>query len=397
MQKVTFLVDMNAFFIACEMTRNPSLVDLPAAVAGSPKKRTGIILAANYKARAYGVKTAMVIHQALKLCPKMLFVCPDHAFYKEMSEKVMRLLTHYSPIVDQNSIDEAWLDMTGSQGLFGPPTVAAQTIMDTIKKDLGLWSSIGIAENKFLSKMAADMKKPLGITELWQGDIEKRLWPLKVEKMHGVGSKTAEKLNQLGIYTIGDLANSNQNDLTTVLGKSGKIIFNHANGIDPSPLNPRRADDMKSIGREKTLAENISDINAAKIVLMEFADDIGRTARSHHKKGSVVQIILKYPNFKVITRQTTISPTFTTKDIYQAACLLLEKNWSKNRPVRLIGVSLSAFDQDYAGKQVSFFDDLNANGSKDNKNERLDQAIDQIRDKHGREIISLASLVKKDL
>ena len=196
MQKVIFLVDMNAFFIACEMTRNASLVDVPAAVAGSPERRTGIILAANYQARAKGVKTAMVIHEALKKKKKMLFVPPDHAFYKEKSEEVMELLSHYSPIVDQNSIDEAWLDMTGSQGLFGPPRVAAQTIMDAIKHDLGLWSSVGISNNKFLSKMAADMKKPLGITELWKTDLAEKLWPLRVGKMHGVGAKTAEKLNQ---------------------------------------------------------------------------------------------------------------------------------------------------------------------------------------------------------
>ncbi len=393
MQKVIFLVDMNAFFIACEMTRNPALVDVPAAVAGSPERRTGIILAANYQARAKGVKTAMVIGQALKLCPKMLFVPPDHAFYKEKSEAVMDLLSHYSPIVDQNSIDEAWLDMTGSQGLFGPPRVAAQTIMATIKKDLGLWSSIGISDNKFLAKMAADMKKPLGITELWKNDLEKKLWPLAVSKMHGVGSKTAEKLNQLGIYTIGDLAAAKQNDLITILGKSGSVIFNRAKGIDPSPLVGRRPDDMKSIGREKTLAKNISDIDSAKVFLMEFADDIGRTARRHGKKGSVVQISLKYPDFKVITRQSSLLPTSTTKDIYQAACLLLEKNWNDKRPVRLIGISLTGFDENDTVKQVSFFDDLKV---KDDKNERLDQAMDQIRDKHGKEVITLASLVKKD-
>lgn len=395
MQKVIFLVDMNAFFIACEMTRNPSLVDLPAAVAGSPEKRTGIILAANYKARADGVKTAMVIHEALKLCPKMRFVPPDHAFYKEKSEAVMTLLSRYSPLVDQNSIDEAWLDMTGSQGLFGKPQSAAKIIMEAIKTELGLWSSIGIAENKFLSKMASDMKKPLGITELWKDDLAKKLWPLKVGKMHGVGRKTAEKLNQLGIYTIGQLAKTDQTRLIKTLGKSGHTIYQHANGIDSTPLIPRRADDMKSIGREKTLSKNISDINSAKIILMEFADDIGRTARAHHKKGSTIQIILKYPDFKVITRQTTIEATFTTKEIYQAACFLLEKNWQKNRPVRLIGISLSGFDDEKSHQQISFFDDLAIPG-KDDKNERLDQAMDKIRHKHGSDIITLASLVKKD-
>ena len=164
MHKVIFLVDMNAFFISCEMTRNPSLAGKPSAVAGDPKKRTGIILAANYEARAYGVRTAMVVHEALKLCPGMMLVPPDHHFYGQKSEHVMDLLANYTPIVEQNSIDEAWLDMTGTEKLFGNPLDTAKRIMDEIKNKLGLWCSIGIAENKFLAKMASEMKKPLGIT-----------------------------------------------------------------------------------------------------------------------------------------------------------------------------------------------------------------------------------------
>jgi DNA polymerase-4 len=161
MQRVIFLVDMNAFFISCEMTRNNGLVGIPAAVAGDPKKRTGIILAANYEARAQGVKTAMVVQEALRLCPKITLVPPDHRFYRQKSDEVMELLSHYTPILEQNSIDEAWLDMTGCQGLFGKPVASASRIMNEIKDGLRLWCSIGIAENKFLAKMASEMKKPL--------------------------------------------------------------------------------------------------------------------------------------------------------------------------------------------------------------------------------------------
>ncbi len=183
---------MNAFFISCEMTRNNSLVAIPAAVAGDPKKRSGIILAANYEARSCGVKTTMIIHQALKLCPKLILVTPDHNFYGQKSADVMDLLANYTPLLEQNSIDEAWLDMTGTEGLFGKPFVAANRIMDDIKDRFGLWCSIGIAENKFLAKMAAEMKKPLGITELWEKDIPLKLWPLPVKEMYGIGGKTAE-------------------------------------------------------------------------------------------------------------------------------------------------------------------------------------------------------------
>jgi DNA polymerase IV len=395
MQKVIFLVDMNAFFISCEMTRNASLVGTPAAVAGDPKKRSGIILAANYEARSFGVKTTMVLHEALKLCPKLILVPPDHHFYQHKSEEVMELLSHYTPVLEQNSIDEAWLDMTGCEGLFGEPRKAAKRIMDEIKDRLGLWCSIGIAENKFLAKMAAEMKKPLGITELWEHDIPKKLWPLPVKEMYGVGAKTTDKLNRMGIKTIGNLAKFNINLIVKTFGKGGNEIYQHANGIDNSPVSAHTADEMKSIGRSTTLPDDISDIEKAKPVLMELADDIGMTARRYNKKGRTVHITLKYSNFKVVTKQATIPATCTTKELYQAGCSLLEQNWDKSQPVRLIGISLSRFHEDSSSDQLSLFDQMNDN-LKSGKNEQIDKAMDKIRNKHGSETITFATLIKKE-
>jgi DNA polymerase-4 len=375
------------------MTRNPSLVGIPAAVSGDPKKRTGIILAANYEARAYGVKTAMVLHEALKLCPKLTLVPPDHHFYGQKSEEVMNLLSNYTPALEQNSIDEAWLDMTGSEGLFGKPFDAAQRIMNEIKDRLGLWCSIGIAENKFLAKMAAEMKKPLGITELWKQDIPIKLWPLPVKEMYGIGAKTAEKLNHIGITTIGELAKSDVNVVIKTLGKVGNEIYLHANGIDNSTVLARMDDDVKSIGREKTLPEDITDIEKAKIVLMALADDIGMTARRHSKQGSTIHISLKYSDFRVMTKQKTIPATSVTKEIYQAGCNLLEQNWNKFHPVRLIGISLSGFHKDCSSDQLSLFDSIQDNVKTD-KNKRIDKAMDKIRTKYGSGKITLATLVK---
>jgi DNA polymerase-4 len=386
---------MNAFFISCEMTRNPSLVGIPSAVAGDPKKRTGIILAANYEARACGVKTTMVIHEALKLCPKLTLVPPDHHFYCQKSEEVMDLLSNYTPILEQNSIDEAWLDMTGSEGLFGKPFDAAQRIMNEIKDSLGLWCSIGIAENRFLAKMAAEMKKPLGITELWEQDIPIKLWPLPVKEMYGVGTKTTEKLNHMGIKTIGDLAKFDKNKIAKNLGKGGDEIYQHANGIDNSPVLARVDDDVKSIGREKTLPEDITDIEKAKIILMELADDVGMTARKQNKQGRTVHIKLKYSDFHFVTRQATIPATSVTKEIYRAGCSLLEQNWNKSRPVRLIGISISGFNEVSSADQLLLFDQMKDNLSS-GKNERIDKAMDKIRNKYGSEIITLATLVKKE-
>jgi len=377
------------------MTRNEFLVGIPAAVAGDPKKRSGIILAANYEARSYGVKTTMVLHQALKLCPKLILVPPDHHFYQQKSEEVMTLLSNYTPVLEQNSIDEAWLDMTGTEGLFGNPLTAAKRIMDEIRDRLGLPCSIGIAENKFLSKMAAEMKKPLGITELWQHDISTKLWPLPVKEMYGVGAKTAENLNRIGIKTIGDLARSDVNLLVKAFGKGGNEIHLRANGMDDSPVLAREEDDMKSIGRSTTLPEDISDIEKAKLVLMELADDIGMTARRHDKKGRTVHITLKYSDFRVVTKQTTLPATSTTREIYQAGCCLLEQNWNQSHPVRLIGISLSGFQEDGSLRQQSLFDQMESNPAKD-KSRQIDEVMDKIRNRHGAETITFATLVKKE-
>ena len=386
---------MNAFFISCEMTRNDSLVGIPAAVAGDPKKRSGIILAANYEARSYGIKTTMVLHEAFKLYPKLTLVPPDHHFYEQKSAEVMDLLANYTPMLEQNSIDEAWLDMTGSERLFGKPVVAARRIMHEIKDRFGLWCSIGIAGNKFLAKMAAEMKKPLGITELWEQDIPIKLWPLQLKEMYGIGGKTAEKLNSMGINTIGDLAILDKNIIVKILDKSGNEIYLRANGIDNSPVLARMPDDVKSIGRSTTLPEDISDIEEAKLLLMELADDVGMTTRRHAKKGRTVHITLKYSDFRVVTRQSTISATCSTKEIYHAGCNLLEENWNRFHSVRLIGISLSGFYEDCSSDQLSLFDQMGDNAISE-KNKRIDRAMDKIRNKHGSGTITLAALVKKE-
>ncbi|HAS91253.1 MAG TPA: DNA polymerase IV, partial [Clostridiales bacterium] len=246
MKRVIFLVDMNAFYISCEKTRHPEIEGKPAAVAGDPVNRTGIILTANYEARKYGVKTTMILREAFRLCPDLIIIPPDHRFYEKKSQEVMQILSSYTPIVEQNSIDEAWLDMTGCERLFGQPLESARSIMDRIKNELNLWCSIGISENKFLAKMASEMKKPLGITELWKKDIEEKLWPLPVDYMYGVGKQTAKKLNSMGIYTIKDLALTKREDIYHKLGKIGVELVLLANGKDDTPVNVNR-EDIKSI------------------------------------------------------------------------------------------------------------------------------------------------------
>jgi DNA polymerase-4 len=389
-KKVVFLVDMNAFYISCETTRNPDLSGKPAAVAGDPKNRSGIILAANYEARKYGVKTTMTLHQARRLCPDILLVPPDHDFYEKKSLEVMELLSRYSPIIEQNSIDEAWLDMTGCEPLFGCPLQSSRTIMKDIKDNLGLMCSIGISENKFLAKMAAEMKKPMGITELWKKDIAKKMWPLPVRSMYGVGRQTANKLNQLGIQTIGQLAHFNIEILCEKFGKSGLVMYQLANGIDFSEVTPRSESEMKSIGRSTTLSMDITNINFAKKVIFQLADEIGTTARKYDKKGRTVQVTIRYSDFKTITRQVKIPATNLTKEIYAAGCKLLDDNWNNSKPVRLLGISISGFEEDSEMDQISMFDIKQDEHTL--REERLEETVDRIREKHGTSAIKPAIL-----
>lgn len=395
MERVIFLVDMNAFFISCEQTRHPEIAGKPAAVAGDPENRTGIILTANYEARRYGIKTTMILRDAFKLCPELIIIPPDHNFYEQKSREVMAILSSYTPVIEQNSIDEAWLDMTGCGGLFGEPLETAQNIMKRINKELNLWCSIGISENKFLAKMASEMKKPHGITELWVKNIKDKMWPLPVNYMYGVGKQTALKLQSIGIFTIMDLARYNREYLVKKLGKMGAEISLYANGIDNSRVTPNSDNEMKSIGRSVTLPHDTLDIEYVKTVLLELSDDIGMTARKYGKRGRTVQISIKFADFKSITRQMTVPATYLVKEIYLAAVKLIEKNWDKS-PIRLLGISLSGFDNDES-EQLSLFQMNISNENKiDNKTDSLEGAIYNIRKKYGSSIIKPGALMNSD-
>jgi DNA polymerase-4 len=386
---------MNAFFISCEQIRHPEIKGKPAAVAGDPENRTGIILTANYEARRYGIKTTMILRDAFRLCPELIIIPPDHNFYEQKSREVMAILSSYTPVIEQNSIDEAWLDMTGCGGLFGKPLETAKNIMKRINKELNLWCSIGISENKFLAKMASEMKKPHGITELWVKDIKEKMWPLPVNYMYGVGKQTALKLQSMGIFTIMDLAIYNREYLVKKLGKMGAEISLYANGIDNSKVTPNCDSEMKSIGRSITLPRDTLDIEYVKSVLLELSDDIGMTARKYGKRGRTVQISIKYADFKSITRQMTVPATYLVKEIYLASVKLIEKNWSKS-PIRLVGISLSGFDNDES-EQLSLFQmNVIDNNKIDNKTDSLESAIYNIRKKYGSSIIKPSALMIKD-
>jgi DNA polymerase IV len=386
-----FLVDMNAFYIGCEMTRIPELKDKPAAVAGDPKNRGGIILSPNYSARKFGVKTTMLIHEARRLCPDIVFVPPDHSFYRYMSGQVMDILSRYAPVIQQSSIDEAFLDLTGCEGLFGKPREIAEKIMRDIQNELDLWCSIGISENKFLAKMASEMKKPLGITEMWQSEIGEKLWPLKVREMNGIGKQTEKKLNNMAIFTIGDIAKADKRLLIKEFGKYGEEIFNHANGTDNSRVDASGYHENKSISRSTTLPKDTTDLEYLKTILLELAEEVGLEARRQNYKGKTVSIVIKYSDFQTITRQKSFSPTFLTKEIYEAGVKLLKDNWNTSKPIRLIGIGIGGAEEDKT-QQLSLFDTVKAEVV-NVKEEKLEKTLDAIKEKYGLNSVKRARLI----
>ena len=386
MNRLVFLVDMNAFFISCEMAMNPELKGKPAAVAGDPKKRSGIILAANYEARKYGIKTTMVLHEAKKLCPELITVPPSHGLYEKKSREVMDILSRYTPVIQQNSIDEAWMDLTGCEKLFGSPMEIAENIMNTISEEL--W---------FITALINLTKKPQGITELYVKDIEKKLWPLPVREMYGIGKQTEQKLMDYAIYKIGDIANSNVEFLKKNFGKYGEELYRLSRGIDNSPVIPNPIYDNKSISRSTTLPQDTNDLEYLKYILMGLAEEVGYEARKSGYKGKTVSISIKYEDFTTVSRQKTVTPTYLTKDIYTNALALLETNKNKNKLIRLIGLGLSNLVTDET-EQLSIFELVEGEHNA-HKEETIEKTIDRIRERFGDNKILRGSMLKnnKDL
>jgi DNA polymerase-4 len=295
-------------------------------------------------------------------------------------------------LVQQNSIDEAWLDLTGCQKLLGSPMEIAQSIMGSIQKELDLWCSIGISENKFLAKMASEMKKPLGITELYIEDIKEKLWPLSVGEMYGIGKQTEKKLNELAIYKIGDIAKAGAPILKNSFGKYGEELFRLANGIDNSPVVHDPMYDNKSISRSTTLSFDTRDVEYLKTILLKLSEEVGYDARKQECKGKTVSIIIKYSDFTSITRQKSVKPTYLTKDIYEIGVQLLEENMGRGKNIRLIGIGLTNFPEETA-EQISMFE-LMGEPSSSGREEAIEKTMDKIRERFGTKKIIRASMLE---
>lgn len=342
--RVIFHIDMNCFYASVEMARNPKLKGKPVAIAGNPEERRGIIVTSSYEARAKGVKTTMPLWQAKKLCPELIVMRPNFERYRKASQAIFRMLTEITTFIEPVSIDEGYLDITDCEHL-GTPLEIAHHTQQMILQKLDLPCSIGIGPNKFLAKMASDMKKPLGITVLRKRELHQTLWPLPVEEMYGVGKKTAEKLHLIDVHTIGDLAHKDMYDLTHLLGVNGERLKNQANGIDHRPVDPEAANEFKSIGNSQTLPHDTTNDSEIRSLLNDLASTINRRMERRDVVGLSVQLMIRYHNRKTITRSRKLQTYISNQnEIFQTAYELFQKHWNLN-PIRLLGITVQDIEE----------------------------------------------------
>lgn len=377
--RVIFHVDMNSFYASVEIAYNQRLKGKPLAIAGNPEERKGIIVTSSYEARAKGVKTTMPLWQARKLCPELIVLRPNFDRYRAASKEMFKMLAEITPLVQPVSIDEGYMDITES-GLDESPIEIAQDLQNKIKSVLDLPCSIGIAPNKFLAKMASDMKKPFGITVLRKRDLSQKLWPLPIEEMYGVGEKTAQKLRSLSIKTIGDLANGDVYQLKQVLGINGERLKNRANGADTRAVDPDAVHEFKSIGSSQTLPNDTTNDAEIRTLMNQLADSVERRLKRKHAAGRSIQLTIRYFDRKTITRSKKLQSYIETKtDILHVANDLLQKHWDLE-PIRLLGITVQDVKEKHSiAKQLDLF-----TYEQEAEKEKLYSVIDGLTKKYGK-------------
>jgi len=384
-------LDLDAFFCAVEEQLNPALKGKAIAVGGRPEHR-GVVSSASYPARKFGVHSAMPMSQALRLCPDLIIVPTNHEIYSQKSKEVMHILWDTTPYVEQLSIDEAFMDVTI---LPQDIEVIAKQLRTHINQELGLPCSLGGATNKLMAKTANTIGKdrqpkdnpPNTITIVPPGKEASFMSPLPIRELWGVGPRTAEKLVQLGLHTVGDIAKWSDKDLSARFGKLGEEIWQHANGIDHRPVDTSR--EAKSISKEITFTHDIQDSDELRRVLRRLSDGVGRQTRKSELFGTTVKLKLRWSDFSTLTRQLTLeNPTDRDDEIYQAAEKLFRTHWIHGRAVRLIGVGLSGFVEPF--RQIGLWEDV----AESERQEHLQSALDDVKDRFGDKMIRRASDLK---
>jgi len=381
MARNIFHVDFNCFYAAVETQRRPELRGRPVAVCGSQENRHGIVLTANYVAKPMGVKTGMAVWQAKQCCPDLVVLPPDMREYIRVSGLAREIYEDYTDQIEPFGLDESWLDVTGSVGLFGSPMKMAREISERIKFELGITASIGVANNKITAKLGSDYKKPDAITRIEADNYQEIAYPLPVGDLLYVGPATERKLNGLGIYTIGQLAQCPVNCLTYKLGKMGAVLHTFANGKDSSPV--KRSDytaTVKSVGNSATTPRDLVCEEDVHLMLYLLAESVASRMRDLAARCMVVELYVRDTGLVSFTRQRKLAvPTCSSAEIARIAFELFRANYGWTKPVRSIGVRGAELVEADTGVQTSLLDD----DIKREKWERIDATVDHLRQRYG--------------
>lgn len=369
-------VDMDAFYASVEERDRPELVGKPVIVGGTPQGR-GVVAAANYVVRKFGVHSAMPTSTALRLCPQAVVIRPRMDYYAAISEEIREILYRFSPLIEPLSLDEAFVDVAGCEALLGPADEIGRQIKQEIRSKTRLVASVGVAPNKFLAKIASDLKKPDGFVVVSPNDVQSFLDPLPVGRLWGVGRVTGRALEEFGIRTIAQVRQMSLPILQQRFGKGGEHLWQLAHGIDDRRVIPDR--EAKSISHETTFAEDLDDREALRAWVMELAEQVGWRLRRHELRGRTVQIKVRFADFQTITRARTVpQATNLSGEIWRVAAELLEDCLTQfSQRIRLIGVGVSGLEEGRLVQQSLFADEERE------KQSQLDRAADQIREKFG--------------
>lgn len=389
--QIIFHIDLNAFYASAEISRNPKLLGKPLVISG--KSRRSIITTASYEARKFGIHSAMPLFQALELCKDLVVLPVDFDLYHRLSNEFFTIIASYSSILEIASIDECYVDVTQVviEKNIHPVNLAIK-IQQDVYKQLNLQCSIGIAPNKFLAKMASDMKKPMGITVLTRSNIKELMWPLDIKDMFGIGKKTQPNLYAAGINTIGDIANyDNYNKLRQIVGKNALLLYRKANGIDNSTVNPNERE-LKSVGNSTTLSYDTDDEVILKDTLTKLAKQVSSRAIKRNLISNSISITIKYTRFESINRQTIVNSYVNDfETILSTAKMLFDSNYN-GRKVRLLGISLNnTINKNDYKEQLNLFSIPN-----DQRNPDLDDLLASINQKFDKPLVSKASSLKKN-
>lgn len=415
MEPIIFHIDVNSAYLSwsalslLEKGENTDLRKIPAIIGGDMEKRHGVVLAKSIPAKKYGVTTGEPIVNALRKCPTLTIQPPDHHLYHARSKELMQLLRDVCPDIEQVSVDECFMDYTPIQNLYDSPVTAAHSIREQIRERFGYTVNIGVSDVKMLAKMASDFSKPDKVHTLFSWEIREKMWPLSVASLFMCGKSSVQTLNKLGIRTIGDLAQTDRQILSAHLKSHGVMLWEYANGIDPSKVVPI-PEEAKGIGNSITLSKDVTERRQAVRTLLSLSESVGGRLRAAGQLAGMVSVEIKYSSFRSVSHQTSLfSHTDSTQLIYETSCRLFDELWDGS-PIRLLGIRTSRLAGAGEPSQLSLFDleirqpqkppgcpessgpGMSAPSSRQ-KLEALDKTLDQIRQKYGKDAVVRGSQI----